>query len=137
MMNRPSPRVLMAVLGILGTAGLLHSQHVDTASSTTSILRHIVLFKLKDGIDKAATTSHICGLLRSIGPELPLLAFECGPDLGIPGASHDFALFADFDNEAAYKDYASNPKHLAIIETYIKPVVAQGGRAAVEIWTTR
>lgn len=64
-------------------------------------------------------------------PELK--AFSCGADAGLdPARNHDFAIAADFADEAGYKAYAKHPLHLDVIGRLIKPALAAGGRVAVQ-----
>lgn len=53
--------------------------------------------------------------------------YEMGRDLGISG-SHDFAIVADFDNEADYRAYAENRDHQAVLTNLLGPVVASKAR---------
>ena len=38
-------------------------------------------------------------------------------------STHDIALFVKVDNEETLKKYATNPLHVEVIKTYIKPFV--------------
>ena len=42
----------------------------------------------------------------------------------------DLAVVADFDDEAGYRVYATNPEHLTVIAERIRPILAD--RAAVQ-----
>jgi hypothetical protein len=60
-------------------------------------------------------------------------AFKVGIDAGLdPARNHDYAIVGDFATEADYNVYASHPLHVAVITTSIKPVLAAGGRVAVQ-----
>ena len=80
-------------------------------------LRHIVLLKFKYGIDKAAAGAALSAGLEAMGKEIPEIAsFSCGADAGLdPDRNHDFAILAEFADEAAYKVYATHPKHVELI----------------------
>ena len=47
--------------------------------------------------------------------------------------SHDLAVVALFDSSADYEVYASHPAHLELIKLAIAPLLAPGGRSAVQI----
>ena len=60
-------------------------------------------------------------------------AFKVGIDAGLdPARNHDYAIVGDFASEADYAVYASHPLHVAVIVEHIKPVLAAGGRVAVQ-----
>jgi hypothetical protein len=94
------------------------------------MFRHTVLCKwAADATDeqkKAAATE-----LAKLPSTIPSLrAFACGPDAGFAEGNFDFAVTADFDDEAGYFAYRDNPGHRQVVQRYITPIVAQ--RAAVQ-----
>jgi hypothetical protein len=94
------------------------------------MIRHTVLFKwAADATDeqKKAAAAEVAGL-PSIVPSIR--AFASGPDAGFAEGNFDFAVTADFDDEAAYFAYRDNPGHRQVVQRYITPIVAQ--RAAVQ-----
>src|SRR6201997_5884696 len=96
------------------------------------MIRHTVLFKwAADATDeqkKAAATE--VAKLPSIVPSIR--AFASGPDAGLNQGNFDFAVTADFDDEAGYLAYRDNPDHRAIVSTYITPITAQRAGAQFE-----
>ena len=75
------------------------------------MVKHIVLYTLKEGINKEEAVSIIKAQLE------PLVGV-------IPGLTHmeirmayqggmDYALYSEFESREALKDYASHPAHLA------------------------
>ena len=94
------------------------------------MIRHTVLFKwAADATDeqKKAAATELAGL-PSIVPSIR--AFALGPDVGFADRNYDFAVTADFDDEAGYFAYRDDPRHREIVQRYITPIVAQ--RAAVQ-----
>ena len=56
--------------------------------------------------------------------------FHIGPDAGVNTGNADFAVVAEFDDEAGYLVYRDDPEHRRIITEYLRPILA--GRAAVQ-----
>jgi hypothetical protein len=94
------------------------------------MIRHTVLFKwAADATDeqkKAAATE--VAKLPSIVPSIR--AFASGTDAGLNQGNFDFAVTADFDDEAGYLAYRDDPSHREIVQRYVTPIAAQ--RAAVQ-----
>ena len=71
--------------------------------------------------------------------ELPSLikeiqGFSVQTDLGLdPARNHDLAAVALFDSAEDYEVYATHPAHLEVIKLAIVPILAPGGRSAVQI----
>jgi Stress responsive A/B Barrel Domain len=94
------------------------------------MIRHTVLFKwAADATDeqkKAAATE--VAKLPSIVPSVR--AFASGADARFADKNFDFAVTADFDDEAGYFAYRDDPRHRELVQRYVTPIVAQ--RAAVQ-----
>jgi Stress responsive A/B Barrel Domain len=95
------------------------------------VIRHNVLFKWKpeatDGEKEQVATE-----LSKLPSTVPSLrAFVCGSDLGLAQGNFDFAVSADFDDEAGFFAYRDDPAHREIVERYILPITAQ--RVAVQL----
>lgn len=79
------------------------------------MVKHIVLYKLKEGVDKARAVEVIRTQLE------PLVGV-------IPGLNHmeirqayngmDYALYSEFESRQALTDYAVHPAHLAAKEHF-------------------
>ena len=94
------------------------------------MIRHTVLFKwtteATDG-QKAAVLAE----LAALPPIVPSIrAFALGPDAGVATGNFDFAVTADFDDEAGFFAYRDDPAHRDIISRTIAPIMAQ--RVAVQ-----
>jgi hypothetical protein len=94
------------------------------------MIRHIALFKWTaeaTGEQKAAAAAD----LAALRPALPSLrGFAIGADAGLAEGNLDFAVTADFDDEAGYLAYRDDPAHREVIARAIAPIVAQ--RVAVQ-----
>ena len=94
------------------------------------MIRHTALFQWAadaTGEQKQAAATEVAKL-PSIVPSIR--AFASGPDAGFAERNFDFAVTADFDDEAGYFAYRDDPEHREVVRRYITPIVAQ--RAAVQ-----
>lgn len=95
--------------------------------------RHVVMFRWNDAADDAGrrAVSDALALLPAQIPEI--LRYRFGPDVGLADGNWDFAVVADFADQAGYEVYRDHPVHQAVITDRIRPLVAQ--RAAVQMLT--
>ena len=95
------------------------------------MIRHNVLFRWKPEAtnEEREQVATELAKLPSIVPSLR--AFVCGPDVGLAQGNFDFAVSADFDDEAGFYAYRDDPVHREIIERRILPITAQ--RVAVQL----
>ena len=94
------------------------------------MIRHVVVFKWNDDVTSAhidAMSTAAAGLPEAIDT---IRGFRCGRDAGINQGNFDFAVSADFDDEAGYIVYRDHPAHQALIAAFIAGRIAQ--RAAVQ-----
>jgi hypothetical protein len=94
------------------------------------MLRHVVIFTWTPDTDpdtRAATVAALRTLPEVVGG---MTAFAVGPDAGLADGNAHAALVADFPDEDAYRTYAADPRHLAIIAEHVKPNLAS--RSAVQ-----
>jgi len=88
------------------------------------MIRHIVLFKLKDGLTREdPRVTAASDALAALGPSLaPVLSWETHGCLGARPVSHDFALICDVADEAGLRAYLTDPEHqkvaAALYEVY-------------------
>ena len=94
------------------------------------MIRHIVLFKWTDGAT-AEQKQTVAAELSALAPTVPSIrAYLLGADAGLATGNFDFAVSADFDDEAGYFAYRDDPAHREIIARAITPITAQ--RVAVQ-----
>lgn len=94
------------------------------------MIRHIVAFTWKPEATPEQV-GQIATELRDLAASIPAIrAYACGPDAGITKGNFDFAVAADFDDEAGFVSYRDNPGHRDIVARLITPIMAQ--RAAVQ-----
>lgn len=79
------------------------------------MVKHIVLYTLKEGVDKAHAVAVIREQLEPLVGKIPgLLHMEIRQ--AFSGA--DYALYSEFESKQALADYARNPLHLAAKEHF-------------------
>lgn len=100
----------------------------------TDVLRHVVLFRWRDGVTPAEVAAVADGLAALPAAIDTIRAYRYGPDAGINTGNHDYVVVADFADEAGYLTYRDHPAHQAVIAERIAPVVAE--RAAVQYTTS-
>ena len=73
------------------------------------MVKHIVLYKLKDGTDKAASVKLIASVLEPLVGRIPgLLHMEIRQAYN----GMDYALYSEFESREALAAYAVHPLHL-------------------------
>jgi hypothetical protein len=94
------------------------------------MIRHTVLFTWKPEAteeEKQRVATEVAKL-PSIVPSVR--AFASGTDAGVNQGNFEFAVTADFDDEAGYLAYRDDPGHREVVERYIAPILDR--RAAVQ-----
>jgi hypothetical protein len=75
------------------------------------MVKHIVAYTFKDGVDKDASVKLIGNLLEPLVGKIPgLKAMEIRPCFQ---GGMDYCLYSEFDNRQALIDYAEHPLHIA------------------------
>lgn len=73
------------------------------------MVKHIVVYTLKDGVDKDAAVKLIASKLKPLVGQIPGLRHmevrRCYNGM-------DYALYSEFDSAQAVKDYRDHPLHL-------------------------
>jgi len=80
------------------------------------MVKHIVLYTLKEGVDKKEAISIIKAQLEPLVGVIPGLTH-----MEIRGAYQggmDYALYSEFESREALQNYASHPAHLAAKEYF-------------------
>jgi len=94
------------------------------------MIRHVVVIRWKPEAteDQKALAATELARLPAIVPSV--LGFAIGADAGISAGNADFAITADFEDEAGYLAYRDDPAHRAIVAGHITPIAAE--RTAVQ-----
>jgi len=94
------------------------------------MIRHTVVFKWTAQATPEQRQA-VAAELAALGPAVPSVrAFVFGADAGLAPANFDFAVTADFDDEAGFFAYRDDPAHRDVIARVIAPIVAE--RVAVQ-----
>ena len=73
------------------------------------MVKHIVVYKLKEGVDKEAAVSVIASVLEPLVGQIPgLLKMEIRSCF----SGSDYALYSEFESRALLEAYATHPLHL-------------------------
>ena len=95
------------------------------------MLRHVAVFRWRSGTPDEQVEAIERGL-AALPDRLPQLrAYAFGRDLGLREGNADFAIVADFDDEAAWQAYTEDAEHRRVIEELIAPVTEV--RSAVQL----
>src|SRR4051794_20133220 len=97
------------------------------------MLRHVVLFTWSDAVDEERRATVLAALRRLPEEVGGMTAFAVGDDAGLREGNAHTALVADFPDTEAYRRYAEDPVHLALIEEHIKPWLAARSAAQYEV----
>lgn len=76
------------------------------------MIKHIVLFKLKDEADKATVMNQFKAAIEALPAVIPVIRkIEVGLNMN-PAESWDIALYSEFDSLDDVKTYAAHPAHV-------------------------
>ena len=79
------------------------------------MVKHIVLYRLKEGVDKTETVEIIRSVLEPLVGKIPgLLHLEIRQAF----SGMDYALYSEFESKQALEDYAKHPLHLEAKEHF-------------------
>ena len=79
------------------------------------MVKHIVLYTLKEGVDKTAAVELIRSVLEPLVGQIPGLQKM---EIRRAYQGLDYALYSEFESAEALKNYASHPLHLAAKEHF-------------------
>ena len=80
------------------------------------MIKHIVIYTLKEGTDKPAAVELIRSVLEPLVGVIPgLLTMQIRPAYQ---GGMDYALYSEFESRQALAEYANHPAHLAAKEHF-------------------
>ncbi|MDD6199674.1 MAG: Dabb family protein [Firmicutes bacterium] len=79
------------------------------------MVKHIVMYTLKDGVDQAEAVEMIRSLLEPLVGQIPGLTHL---EVRRAYQGMDYALYSEFESREALKNYAVHPLHLAAKEQF-------------------
>ena len=74
------------------------------------MVRHIVMYMFKEGVDKQEAISVIDGALSPLVGQIPGLRHL---EVRLTFSGMDYALYSEFDSREALESYAVHPLHVA------------------------
>lgn len=81
------------------------------------MLKHILLFKIKDSPDKAANAAELKKRLDALVGVIPQIkAFDVGVNTGKSPRAWDVSLYSEFKNFEELFIYQDHPAHLKVVE---------------------
>lgn len=88
------------------------------------MVKHMIVWNLKDGIDKDAIKAEIKKQLEALVGRIDgLLEMKIIIE-GLPSSSGDLLMDSTFENADALKAYAVHPEHVAIADGIVRPNTA-------------
>ncbi|MCA0146841.1 Dabb family protein [Blastococcus sp. LR1] len=94
------------------------------------MIRHVVVFTWSPDADadrRAATLTALRKLREDVGGMTSLVV---GEDAGLTDGNADAVLVAEFPDVEAFRRYAQDPVHQAVIAEHVRPILA--ARSAVQ-----
>lgn len=87
------------------------------------MIKHVVLLDWKEGTT-AEAIQQVTSAFAALEPEIEgLLSYTFGSDAQIYRGNADYALIADFADEAHFKAYVTHPKHQALLTEITGPIL--------------
>lgn len=87
------------------------------------MIRHVVLFRWKEGVDDAHVEATRVALGRLSAAIPQIVSYSYGADLATAPTTLDFAVTAQFATVDDYVTYRDHPDHQAFVATYVAPFV--------------
>jgi Stress responsive A/B Barrel Domain len=97
------------------------------------VLRHVVLFTWKDAADdaqRAASAEALRRLREEVGG---MSSLTVSSDAGLVEGNAHTVLVADFPDADAFRRYAQDPVHQAVIAEHVRPCLAARSALQYEV----
>lgn len=85
------------------------------------MVRHIILWKLKEEVNKEEQVKLVKAGLESLAGRIPGMISIRVRTEKLPSSTADAMLDSLFESEEALAGYKNNPLHVEVAETYIRP----------------
>ena len=88
------------------------------------MIKHVVLLKWKPEVTPSQVEA-VSAAFDALRQEIPeIVSYTFGPDAGIYRGNADYALVAEFRNEADLQAYVNHPRHQALMAEVTGPIMA-------------
>lgn len=94
------------------------------------MIRHVVVMTWSDDVDAERRARSVQAMHRLVDDVGGMTALTVGEDAGLSEGNADLVLIVDFPDADAYRRYAQDPVHQAVIAEHIRPFLA--ARSAVQ-----
>jgi hypothetical protein len=94
------------------------------------VLRHVVLFTWTDDADQARRATTVAALRRLRDDVGGMASLTVADDAGLVDGNAHTVLVADFADAEAFRRYAQDPVHQAVLAEHVRPWLA--ARSAVQ-----
>lgn len=91
------------------------------------MVKHIVAWNLKEGIDYAEVTSNIKRELEGLVGKVEGLNFA---EVAIDRSMKSLILISELDSFDALSNYAAHPEHVKVADTFVRPFASS--RTAID-----
>jgi len=97
------------------------------------MLRHVVLFTWSDAADAERRRTTVEALRRLREDVGGMTSLEVSDDAGLVEGNAHTVLVADFPDAEAFRRYAQDPTHQAVIAEHVRPFLAARSAAQYEV----
>lgn len=88
-----------------------------------AMIKHVVLLTWKENVLQEQVDA-VTAAFRALGDEMEeIVGYEFGQDAGIFKGNADYALVAEFQNEADLKTYVFHPSHQELLAKVTGPIM--------------
>ena len=85
------------------------------------MVRHVILWTLKDGVDRESVKAGIKSGLEALKGKIPGLIDISVKTSALPSSNADLMLDSSFESAEALKGYAVHPDHLKVADERVRP----------------
>ncbi len=90
------------------------------------MIKHIVMWRIKDGENKDEVISNMKEQLEALTAEIPFLrSITVGKNAVCGDNACDVALVSEFDSLEDLNAYVNHPAHVRVGSNYVKPYVSE------------
>jgi hypothetical protein len=87
--------------------------------------RHVVMFRWAEDASPENRSAAVEALHRLVEEVADLGTLTVGVDAGLVEGNADVVVVADFPTQEAYLAYAADPRHQKVVQTYLRPIIAE------------